>query len=373
MLDSVKTKLLKSVYFNVGESAAFGGVAGILKQVKKMQTNHSISPRDVQEFLELQTPYSLHRKHLKKFKRNVTFSPRVNYQWSTDLMDMTNIKKNNDDYSYILVVIDSLSRYLYTEKLRSKTAEAVTVAFKNIFKRTPELPQVINSDKGKEFTNKLLQALFKKHSIHYFTSYGEHKASQAERVIKTLKELFYRYFDHTLQRKWHDKLQDFTNTYNTNFNRAINMTPEEALALPNRIMLSEKLFKIAINRKKCQADMKKGDYVRVNLGLGAFSKSYEANWSRALYKITKGPYYTRGGTLPLYQIKEPWGDEVIEGGFYPQELLRVDEDTYVKNYSFPIHKVVKKGPKTSLVRWLGYEKRHDSRVPNSDIKNIALF
>ena len=119
--------------------------------------------------------------------------------------------------------------------------------------------------------------------------------------------------------------------------------------------------------------MKKGDYVRVNLGLGAFSKSYEAQWSRALYKITKGPYYTTGGTQPLYRIVELWGEEVIEGGFHPQELLKVDADTYVKNYAFPIHKVIRRGPKTSIVSWLGYEKRHNSRVANKCIKNIASF
>ena len=373
MLNKVKSELLKSIYLNIGNSSAFGGASGIFKQFKKLHPGHSISRRDVIEFLEYQTPYSLHRKRFKRFKRNITFSPRVNYQWSVDLMDMSNLEVHNAGYRYILVVIDSLSRYLFTEKLKSKSAKAVLVAFENIFSRSPELPHVLNSDKGTEFINKHLQALFKKHSIHYFTSYGEHKASQAERVIKTLKELFYRYFDHSLQRQWYDKLQDFTSTYNANFNRAINMTPEEALSPPNRVSLSEKLFKIGVNRKKQQATMKKGDYVRVNLGLGAFSKSYEAQWSRALYKISKGPYYTTGGTLPLYQIVEPWGGEVIEGGFHPQELLKVDADTFVKNYDFPIHKVIKKGAKTSIVRWLGYEKRHDSRVANKHIKNIASF
>ena len=373
MLDRGKAELLKTIYYNLGQPAAYASSLTILKYFKKQHPAQNIKHAEVLEFLQGETPYSLHRKRFKKFKRNVTFTPRVNYQWSTDLMDVGNIAEHNLGYKYILVVIDCLSRYLYTEKLKNKSAITVTAAFENIFNRAEELPYVINSDKGTEFINKLIQALFKKHSIHYFTSYGEHKASQAERVIKTLKDLFYRYFDHTLQRKWYDKLEAFTDTYNSNFNRAIGMAPKDALTLRNRLMLSEKLLKIGVNRIKRKPALKKGDYVRLNLGLGAFSKTYEAQWSRALYKIVKGPYYPTGGNIPLYQINEPWIDTAIEGGFHPEELLKVDEDVYVKNYRFPIHKVVKRGKRRSTVRWLGYEPRHDTTIENRHITNIASF
>ena len=74
-------------------------------------------------------------------------------------MDMSNLEVHNAGYRYILVVIDSLSPYLFTEKLKSKSAKAVLAAFENIFSRSPELPHVLNSDKGTEFINKHLQAL----------------------------------------------------------------------------------------------------------------------------------------------------------------------------------------------------------------------
>ena len=365
--------LLDSIYHNLGSQGAYASVENVFKRCQKLYPQKNISRKAVASYLELQTPYSLHRKRYKILKRNATYSPRVNYNWAMDLMDVSNLKQYNDDFNFILVVIDTLSRFLYTEKLKNKSAASVTAAFKSIFERAQKLPSLINSDKGTEFTNKTLQKLFKKHSIRHFISYGEHKASQAERVIRTLKELFYRYFDHTLQRKWHDKLQDFTHTYNTSFNRAIKMTPEEASTYPNDLYLSEKALKMGACRKKQPATLKKGDYVRVNLSLGVFAKSYEALWSRALYKIIKGPYYTTAGAIPLYHIAEAWSGEKFEGGFLPHELLKVDTETYVTKYNFPIHKVIKRGPKTSLVRWLGYDERYNSRVPNNRIKNLAAF
>jgi hypothetical protein len=365
--------LLKEIYYNIGEQGAYGSVSNILKAFKKRFPLRSISSAEVLNFLEKQISYSIHRKRFKRIARNPTYSPRVNYQWSADLVDLQNIKKYNDDYQYVLVVIDVLSRYLYTEKLTSKSGPAVLEGFKNIFIRAKKLPNVLNTDQGTEFIYGPLQKFLKSKGIHYFTSYGEEKASQAERVIKTLKESFYRYFDFTLNRKWQDKLELFTKTYNANFNRAIKMSPNEAITYPNDILLSQKAFKKALASKKVKPTLKKGDYVRLNLILNVFSKAYEANWSRAIYQVVSGPYYTLSGHLPLYKIWEPWTHEKILGGFLEKELLKVDEKHFVKEYSFPIEKVIKKGPKYSTVRWLGYEKRHDSKVLNSKIKNLASF
>ena len=150
----------------------FSGIPSIMKNFKKTYPNTPISSKIVQNFLNLQTPYSLHQKRFKKLSRNMTYAPRVNTQWTVDLIDFPDFEPHNDGYRYILVVIDCLSRFVYTEPIKTKSADDVAVAFEKIFKRAEHLPVVLNSDEGNEFRNKKVIALFKKHNIHSFVSFG---------------------------------------------------------------------------------------------------------------------------------------------------------------------------------------------------------
>ena len=54
---------------------------------------------------------SLQRPLRRKFKRNRVISKGIDDQWDADLMDMTKFSKDNDGYSYILVVIDIFSKF----------------------------------------------------------------------------------------------------------------------------------------------------------------------------------------------------------------------------------------------------------------------
>ena len=366
------TQKLSHIYYNMGEMGGFSGIPSIMKNFKKTYPNTPISSKIVQNFLNLQTPYSLHQKRFKKLSRNMTYAPRVNTQWTADLIDFPDFKRHNDGYRYVLVVIDCLSRFVYTEPIKTKSADDVVVAFEKIFKRAEHLPVVLNSDEGNEFRNKKVIALFKKHNIHSFVSFGDVKGSQAERVIRTLKEILFRYFDHTLARRWLEILPKVTRTYNANINRSIKMSPVEAQRFPNNVLLSEKVMEKVQNTPKKPTTLKKGDWVRLNLNLGAFAKSYEAKWSRALYKIYKGPYYTTGASQPMFGIAD-YNGKKIAGGFLPREIKKVSEKTFIDEYKFPIAKVVKRGKKFSVVSWLGYDNSHDSRIPNSEIRELAKF
>ena len=56
-------------------------------------------------------------------------------------------------------------------------------------------PEMIRTDKEKEFDNKIVSKLFKDRNIHHFNSQNlEVKANYAEKLIKTLKQRMYRYF-----------------------------------------------------------------------------------------------------------------------------------------------------------------------------------
>ena len=363
------SKALSEIYYNPGSQGAFSGAENLLAAFKKTHPNKKISKKIVTDFLSKQTAYSLHRKHYKNIRSNPMYFPRVNHQLSCDLIDFRSISQYNDGYKYILVAIDGLSRYTYTKKLKTKTGLAIRDALSEVFDTCFELPKVLNSDLGKEFTAGVVQNLLRSKNIHYFTSHGDTKAANVERVIKTLKEILYRYFDKTLQRRWVDILPKITQTYNQNYHRSIMMSPEEAQELPNAIKLSAQSNMKITNVHKEPAYLKKGDIVRLNLNIGPLAKKYEQAWSRALYRVNSNAHYNTGGPRPMYEVSELNGKKLL-GRFLPEELLKVDKTTFLDEYDFPIEKVVEQGKTQSKVKWLGYSKDHNSLVHNSSIKQI---
>ena len=363
-------KALSKIYYNPGAQGAFSGAENLMAAFKKLHPEQKITQKIVLDFLSKQTAYSLHRKHYKRYPSNPMYFPRVNHQLACDLIDFQSLSQYNDGYKYILVATDGLSRYVYTEKIKSKTGISIKGALSKVLDRCFELPKVLNSDRGTEFTASVVQKMLKSKNIHFFTSHGDTKASNVERVIKTLKEIIYRYFDKTLQRNWIDILWKITETYNQNYHRVIKMTPEEAQELPNAIKLSEQAHLKMSSVKKETATLRKGDIVRLNLNLGYLAKKYEQSWSRALYRVVSEAHYTTGGPRPMYNVSELNGN-LIQGRFYQEELLKVDKETFLDEYDFPIEKVVEKGRKESKVKWLGYPTTYNSWVKNSAIKQVA--
>ena len=97
---------------------------------------------------------------------------------------MDSLAKYNNNYKYILTVIDVLSKYAWVEMVS---------VFEKILKKHRK-PETFHSDKGTEFTNRKFQALLKKEGIRFFTTQNETKASIVERFNRTLKGKMWKYF-----------------------------------------------------------------------------------------------------------------------------------------------------------------------------------
>lgn len=84
-----------------------------------------------------------------------------------------------------------------------------------------------------------------------------------------------------------------------------------------------------------------GDAVRISKVVRVFQKSYHANWSAEIYTI-----HQIKNTAPITYILKDYDNEIIKGAFYEQELQPVKySDGYL------IEKILKRGPKQSLVKW----------------------
>lgn len=115
----------------------------------------------------------------------------INAQWS--LMDVQNLSKENDGIRFLLILIDTLSKYLRIVVLKQKSARDVLNVIRQVFESGVKC-QTLRSDHGGEFKNRQLLNYLKNEGVRIFFANQNSKASIAERVIRTICDRLYRYF-----------------------------------------------------------------------------------------------------------------------------------------------------------------------------------
>lgn len=172
----------------------------------------------------------LHRPARKNFQRRKVITRFTDEYWQTDLADIQMHSRKNNGFKYILVVIDTFSKYLWAEPLKNKTAISVKNAMLKILKN--QQPKLLQSDLGAEYYNHEFKQLMSKYGIKHYSTYSSIKAGVAERVIRTLKQLIYRNFTAKGSWNWVAVLPKLVNSYNNSKHRTINCTPHEARKNP---------------------------------------------------------------------------------------------------------------------------------------------
>ena len=76
----------------------------------------------------------LHRPVKRKFKRRQVLVSGIDEIWAADLADMSALSEDNENYKFLLLVIDTFSKYGWIIPLKDKKGETVAKAFKIIFK-----------------------------------------------------------------------------------------------------------------------------------------------------------------------------------------------------------------------------------------------
>ena len=82
--------------------------------------------------------------------------------WGLDILDLKDYgPENNRGYRYVLVVIDNFSKIGWTIPIKNKNAQTIKDSFENIIIYSKRKPDLIESDRGKEFYNNIFQNFFK--------------------------------------------------------------------------------------------------------------------------------------------------------------------------------------------------------------------
>jgi len=134
--------------------------------INDLQRKTGLPQKEVKEFLNQQDTYTLHKPARRNFKTERVYIHNIDEQWQADLVEMIPYSKENDDFKYLLTVIDCFSKFAWGIPIKNKSGDETLKAFELIFKQKHDnelrIPAKLQTDKGKEFFNPKLNKLFKK-------------------------------------------------------------------------------------------------------------------------------------------------------------------------------------------------------------------
>ena len=221
----------------------------------------------------------------KNYPTNKTMNKSNDDTWSSDLLDMNDYGiKNNKGYRYILVVIDNFSKFGWTIPLKNKFSQSITDAFSEIIKSSNRKPNLLETDDGMEYFNKIFNEFLNNNKIKRYSRYTDKGAVFAERFIETIRNLLKKPVFEKGKADWLSEIPSVIKKYNNTIHHSTKMTPIQASKKVNeKLVYSYLKDKREIQKPK----FKLGQLVRTADIKKVFSKGDSTNWSYKLYTITE--------------------------------------------------------------------------------------
>lgn len=253
-LDRKQRKFLHKLYFT---EKNFFGRDKLWRLARERRPDLKISRRQTLRFLAENELTQLFQQ--KKKEKDIV--PTVQTTPLKVLMvDLKNMETyEHKGYKYILICVDTFSKYIWTRPLKERdaqtTAKAMASILDNIQKEFDTKPTVIRSDQGSEFKDqfkKLLDARGVK--LVFNKKGGEPQATgQAERSVGIISRLVRMQLAHSNDADWIKPLEKLTKNYNSVWQRVIKMSPNDAIKGGNQDVEVEKNIKKAQSAQGCPA------------------------------------------------------------------------------------------------------------------------
>ena len=259
----------------------------------------------------------------KYYPTNKTDVYYIDDIWSLDILDLKDYgPENNRGYRYVLVIKDNFSKYGWTVPLKNKNAQTINGFFENILITSKRKPNVIETDRGKAFYNKIFQDFLNENNIKLYSRNSSYGAVFAEKFNRTIRDLLKKIVFEQGDAKWIDNLPTITKQYNNKIHSSTKLSPKDASLKKNERFIYRNLLD---KRNKIKPKYKIGDLVRTADLKKLFSKGDTTNWSYKLYKITE----RINDTIPSYKIenlKERYNESLLK----KTELSMIENDNVMK-------------------------------------------
>lgn len=301
---------LKKIYYSPGNPAAFAGPNKLYEIVKK-EGKFKIGLGKIKQFLNNEDAYSLYKPIRRTFPRSKVVVDTIDSMWDGDLADVNNIATQNDGFRFLLVLIDIFSRFLFIVPLKTKKNQDIIEGLNRVFTTYRRKPRVLRTDKGSEFKNKFLKSWLVKQKVNVIYTQNETKAIYAERVIRTIKNLMYRYFMKNRTYRYVEILQKLVESYNNRPHRSLGgLSPGSV----NEDNADETRYLTYLSDRKRNKKSNNNNTTKTPI-----QRDYQQKWSSEYFKVDK--HYLRGN-VAVYKLKD-LKNEPMQGTFYHFELQKI--------------------------------------------------
>ena len=268
---------LKRIYHDPNDPGSLGGVERLLRRSRQLHIP-GVNKKRVQEFLQSEQVYTLHKPARRRLSRNHTYVAGIDGQRRSDLADMQGIARLNGGLKYLLTVIAVFSKFAWAMPVHSIDAKAITAAFGQVLiAANPRHPRRLHNNKGKEFFNSDFTALMKRNGIQHFASDSELKAAVVKRFNRTIKTMIWTYLSDRGTVGWVDVIQELVDAYNHSRHRSIGMAPVD-IQKKDEDRLWVRFFWDGDTHLK--PPIPQGAMVRASSHKTIFDKGYMLNWTK---------------------------------------------------------------------------------------------
>ena len=300
-LSKSERQKLQSLYTQGG--AAYGSVRNLVKA-----SNLSVSK--VRQFLHSKPSYTKITLATRKFKQMKAFARFKKEIWCKDLAYVDKLAKDYNGVKYLLVRQDLFDRTVDAKGMKTKVSKETVRAFLTMITKKNR-PKKICVDKGTEFAGEF-NKLCKAEGIPIYSTMSETRAAFAERTIRSLKNILYRYVENNGYNYVH-KLNQVVTTLNSRRNCSVDSIPKNVKISDFLSILFSKPL-----REFRKPQFKNGDRFRISKYDLPFRKGYKPQFTQEVFEIVG----TSSRKPPTYTIKNEQG-EIIRGKFYQKELVKV--------------------------------------------------
>ena len=213
-LSKSECQKLQSLYTQGG--SAYGSVRNLVKA-----SNLPVSK--VRQFLHSKLSYTQFTLATRKFKRIKAFARFKNEIWCMDLAYVDKLAKDNNGVKYLLVRQDLFDRTVDAKGMKSKDSKETVRAFLSMITKKSR-PKKVGLTK-EQILLESLKKIRKAEGIQIYSTMSETKAAFAERTIRSLKNILYRYMEDNGYKYIH-KLTQFVTTLNFRRNCSIDLIPK---------------------------------------------------------------------------------------------------------------------------------------------------
>ena len=288
--------------------------------IVSLEKASGLSRRKVLAYLHTSSTYTKFKSRRRKFKRLKVGAQHINDTWSMDLAQMDELADENGGVKYILVAVDVLSRFTRVSVMKNKTAAVCLDAFTDMLDRARGVkPQRCWVDDGSEFLGDFSDYCMY-NDIQIYSTFSETKSVFAERYIRSLKNIIYRYMEEKKTFRYVDQIQKFVKIMNERKNRVTLLAPANVREEHTEYLKSLRETKGVLSKRMRTPKFRVGQGVRIAHKEMPFNKGYRQQFTTETFVVSRVMRASKKRAAVTYNLQDVRGEPIL-GRFYGDELV----------------------------------------------------